>query len=146
MARDYSRNSKWAKRVQRRTVKIADARLDSIVRDMLKMYCADITEEVDRAGEEMVKKLVTITRNTAPAHTGKYYKAIAYETRRRPSGNLYIWGAKKPKHRITHLLVKGHATADGGRTRSDPFLQNALDEVLPEYEYKVVEALRNAGK
>ena len=146
MARDYSRTSKWAQRVQRRTVKISDARIDSMVRDLLTMYCADVTDAVDRAGEEMVKELVRITRNTAPARSGKYYKSITYETRKRPSGNLYVWGAKAPYHRITHLLVKGHATRDGGRTRSDPFLQNALDEVLPEYEYRVLEALRNANK
>ena len=145
MARDYKRG-KWAERVQRRTVRISDRKLDSEIRGILTMYCADVTEEIDKAGAEMVKKLVQITRKTAPARTGKYYRAITSKTIVRPSGNLYIWGVKAPYYRITHLLVKGHPTSDGGRTRSDPFLKNALDEVLPEYEYKVLEAIRNAGK
>lgn len=143
MARDYSRTSAWAKRVQRRTVRISDARLDSTVRELLTMYCADVTDAIDQAGEDMVKELVKITKKTAPDRTGKFRKAITYETRRRPSGNVYVWGVKAPRYRITHLLVKIHATRNGGRTRSDPFLQNALDEVLPEYEARVLEALRN---
>ena len=147
MARDYSsKDSKWAQRVKRRTVKISDARLDSEIREMLTMYAADVTEAIDAAGAEMVKELVKITRNTAPARTGRYFKAITSQTIKRPSGNLYIWGVKAPYYRLTHLLVKGHPTGNGGRTNGDPFLANALEEVLPEYEAKVAEALRNAAK
>jgi len=145
MARDYTKG-KWAERVKRRTVRIADGKLDSEIRGMLTMYCADVTEAVDRAGADMVKKLVRITRNTAPARTGEYFKSITSQTVKRPSGNLYVWGVKAPHYRITHLLVNGHITPDGGRTRSDPFLKNALDEVLPEYERNVLEAIRDAGK
>lgn len=142
MARDYT-TGKWAERVKRRTVRISDHRLDSEIRDLMTMYCADVTDAVDKAGAEMVKELVKITRNTAPVRTGKYYQAITSQTVKRPSGNLYIWGVKAPYHRLTHLLVKGHPTGNGGRTKGDPFLVNALDEVLPEYEEKVWEALRN---
>ena len=49
---------------------------------------------------------------------------------------------KAPCHRLTHLLVHGHETRDGGRTRPDPFLKNALDRVLPEYERDVEEAIK----
>lgn len=144
LARDYtSKDSKWAQRVKRRTVKISDAKLDSEIRGMLTMYCADVTEAIDKAGDEMVKELVKITRNTAPARTGRYYQNITSQTVKRPSGNLYIWGVKGPYYRLTHLLVKGHPTGNGGRTKGDPFLANALEEVLPEYEYKVLEALKN---
>jgi hypothetical protein len=55
---------------------------------------------------------------------------------------LYTWGAKPPDHRLTHLLVKGHAAKDGGRVPGSPFLQNALDVVLPEYENAVKETLQ----
>lgn len=139
MARDYSQD----KRVKRRTVRIGDHRIDSEIRNLLTMYCADVTEAVDKAGETMVRELVRITRNTAPAKSGKFYKAITSKTIKRPSGNLYVWYVKAPKHRITHLLVHGHAKANGGRVKGDPFLHNALEEVLPEYEAKVLEALRN---
>ena len=53
------------------------------------------------------------------------------------------WYVKAPDYRLTHLIVHGHATKDGGRTRGNPFLKNALDEVLPEYEREVEEVLKN---
>lgn len=139
MARDYS-----SERRKVRTVRISDARIDKEVREMLTMYAADITEAIDAAGAEMVKKLVKITRDTAPVRTGCYYQAITSETIKRPSGNLYIWGAGSRHGRLTHLLVRGHPTGNGGRTNGDPFLANALDEVLPEYMDKVEEAIKNA--
>jgi hypothetical protein len=39
--------------------------------------------------------------------------------------------------------VHGHATKNGGRTRADPFLHNALGHVLPEYERAIEEAVQN---
>lgn len=139
MARNYS-----SERRKVRTVRIGDNSLDKEIRGMLTMYAADITEAVDAAGAEMVKKLVKITRDTAPVRTGGYYQAITSQTVRRPSGNVYIWGAGSRHGRLTHLLVKGHPTGNGGRTNGDPFLANALEEVLPEYERKVEEAIKNA--
>lgn len=139
MARDYSKEQRKV-----RTVRIGDSRLDKELREMLTMYAADITEEIDKAGAEMVKKLVKLTQETAPVRTGGYYQAITSKTIKRPSGNLYIWGAGSRYGRLTHLLVKGHPTGNGGRTNGDPFLANALDEVLPEYERRVEEAIKNA--
>lgn len=138
MARDYSKERRKV-----RTVRIGDGALDKEVRGMLTMYAADITEAIDAAGAEMVKELVKITRDTAPVRTGGYFQAITSKTIRRPSGNLYIWGAGSRYGRLTHLLVKGHPTGNGGRTEGDPFLANALDKVLPEYVSKVEEAVKN---
>jgi hypothetical protein len=139
MARDYSKERRKV-----RTVRIGDSSLDKEIRGMLTMYAAEITEEIDAAGAEMVKKLVKLTRDSAPVRTGGYYQAITSKTVRRPSGNLYIWGAGSRYGRLTHLLVKGHPTGNGGRTDGDPFLADALDVVLPEYEEKVKEAINNA--
>lgn len=118
---------------------------DKDLRNLLTIYAEEVNEAVDRAGAEAMKKLVKLTRDTAPVRTGGYYQAITSKTIRRPSGNVYIWGAGGRHGRLTHLLVKGHPTGNGGRTKGDPFLQNALDEVLPEYEAKVLEALKNAN-
>ena len=117
---------------------------DKDLRSLLTIYAADVTEAVDAAGAEAMKKLVKLTRASAPVRTGGYYKAITSKTIKRPSGNLYIWGAGSRYGRLTHLLVKGHPTGNGGRTNGDPFLADALEEVLPEYEKKVMEAINNA--
>ncbi len=117
---------------------------DKDLRNLLTIYAEDVTEAVNAAGAEAIKKLVKLTRASAPVRTGGYYKAITSKTIRRPSGNLYIWGAGSRHGRLTHLLVKGHPTGNGGRTKGDPFLANALEEVLPEYEEKVKEAINDA--
>lgn len=138
MGRDYSKEQRKV-----RTVRLADGKLDKELREMLTMYAADVTEAVDQAGAQMVRKLVKLTQQTAPVRTGGYYQAITSKVIKRPSGNLYIWGAGSRYGRLTHLLVKGHPTGNGGRTKGDPFLENALEEVLPEYERRVKEAIQN---
>lgn len=125
-----------------KTIKPAD--LGEAIAEQLALYGEEVTEAVDAAGLRAIKKLVKRTRDTAPVRTGGYFKAITYTAVKRPSGSVYTWGAKAPHYRLTHLLVHGHEKQNGGRVDGDPFLQNALDEVLPEYEAEVEEALRNA--
>jgi hypothetical protein len=115
---------------------------DAIAKE-LELYQENVTERVNVAGEQAVKKLAKITRSTAPVITGSYAKNISSKLLRPlPSGNVYVWYVKPPDHRLTHLLVHGHPTKNGGRTWRNPFLQNALDTVLPEYEKAVEEAVK----
>lgn len=120
---------------------ISPEQLGAEIQRQLTMYAADVTEAIDAAGAEAAKKLVKLTKASAPVRTGGYYQAITYKTIGRPFGNLYIWGAGSRFGRLTHLLAKGHPTGNGGRTTGDPFLANALEEVLPEYEEKVRRAI-----
>ncbi len=124
-----------------KTIKPTD--LGGAIAEQLTLYHEDVMEAVDAAGLRAIKKLVKRTRDTAPVRTGGYFQAITFKSIRRPSGTVYIWGAGAQHGRLTHLLVKGHPTGNGGRTKGDPFLENALDEVLPEYEAEVEEALKN---
>lgn len=125
-----------------KTIKPAD--LGDAIAEQLALYHEDVVEAVDAAGLRSIKKLVKLTRDTAPVRTGGYFKAITFTTVKRPSGSVYTWGAGAQHGRLTHLLVKGHPTGNGGRTEGDPFLSNALEQVLPEYEAEVEEALKNA--
>lgn len=121
--------------------------LGKAIREQLGLLHEETVEEINAAGERAIKKLVNLTRKTAPKRKsgGDYAKSITHttETISATGDKVYTWGAKAPHHRLTHLLVKGHATLDGGRTRADPFLENALDTVLPEYEKEVEEALKH---
>lgn len=112
--------------------------------EVLGLYHEDVTAAINDLSEEAAKQLVKRTRATAPKGTrGSFKKNIASrKLATSPNGDTFVWYVKPPDHRLTHLLVKGHATRDGGRTRKDPFLQNALDEVLPEYTRQVEEALK----
>lgn len=112
--------------------------------ELMNTYNEQVTEKVNNAGRKAGKQLVDRTRATAPVgYRGAFRKSIALKEE--DAGHRmkkFIWHVKPPNHRLTHLLVKGHATKDGGRTKADPFLTNALAEVLPEYEKDVEEAVK----
>jgi hypothetical protein len=109
----------------------------------LELYHKRTMARVNAAGEEAVKALVKRTKATAPKKSGAFRRAITYKvTKVTATGDQrFTWGAKAPHHRLTHLLVKGHEKATGGRVPGDPFLANALAEVLPAYERAVEEAI-----
>jgi hypothetical protein len=124
------------------TIKPSD--LGAALAEQLGLYGEEVVEAVNAAGEKAAKALVRITKKTAPKRTGGYRKSITYTAKEKSAtgDKEFTWGAKAPHHRLTHLLVKGHPTGNGGRTTGDPFLQNALETVLPEYEKEVEEALK----
>ena len=122
----------------------------------LTIYSAEVNEKLQDITADAMEALVKKTKATAPKGArGSFRKNITSDVsklrkaRRSAHGGLHgrvvktTWYVKAPDYRLTHLLVHGHATKDGGRTKADPFLRNALDEVLPEFERKVEEAVRN---
>lgn len=124
------------------TIKASD--FGAAITEQLTIYHEDVVEEVNSAGERAIKKLVSLTKKTAPKKSGDYAKSITSVAKENPAtgDKEFTWGARAPHHRLTHLLVKGHPTGNGGRTTGDPFLADALDTVLPEYERDVEEALK----
>lgn len=127
----------------KKTIKPSD--LGAAIAEQLGLYREDVVEAVNAAGERAAKSLVQITKKTAPKRTGAYRKSLTYTAAENTAtgDKEFTWGAKGKHGRLTHLLVKGHPTGNGGRTTGDPFLQKALDTVLPEYEKDIQEALKN---
>lgn len=119
--------------------------LGAVIASELTVYHKGVTERVNECGRTAIQKLVKLTKANAPKGVrGSFKRNIASkEVDAGHDMKAFIWHVKAPDHRLAHLLVHGHATKDGGRTRSDPFLANALDQVLPEYEHDIEEAVRN---
>ena len=125
-----------------KTVKPAD--LGAAIAQELTIYHEDVIKRVNQCGEEAVKSLVKKTKATAPKKSGAFRRSIAGKRLEKGNrGDRFVWYVKAPHHRLTHLLVHGHAKVGGGRVDGDPFLENALDEVLPAYETAVTEAVKN---
>lgn len=128
-------------------VTITSDNLADAIEKELTIYHEDVNEKLRDVTRRSMTDLVRKTRATAPkGKRGVFRKAIAGDFRGLKSGSRHVsatWYVRKPHYRLTHLLVKSHATPHGRPTRADPFLQNALDEVLPEYEKQVKEALNN---
>lgn len=119
--------------------------LGKALAEQLTFYHEDIVEKLNAAGEKAIKALVKQTKATAPKRPkgGDYRKSITYTEQEMVGGDKeFTWGAKSPHHRLTHLLVNGHAKKNGGRVPGDPFLENALAQIMPEYEKDVEEALK----
>jgi hypothetical protein len=119
--------------------------LGAAIAQELTIYNNNVIEGVNEAGKKAIKKLVRLTEETAPIgeRNGRNFAAsISSKEIKAQRGNKYVWYVKPPNHRLTHLLVHGHATKDGGRTKPNPFLQNAVDTVLPEFEKDVEEAVK----
>ena len=128
--------------------------LGAAIEQQLTIYSEEVNEKLTAATAETMDKLVKLTKATAPKGArGSFRKNITSDSKqlkrakRSAHGGLHgyvvksTWYVKPPDHRLTHLLVHGHATKDGGRTKPNPFLQNALDKVLPEYEKEVEEII-----
>lgn len=110
----------------------------------LTIYHEQIVAKLDEAAENAAKKLVKLTKATAPKDSGGFRRNIASKRlKKTENGSTYVWYVKPPDHRLTHLLVHGHATKNGGRTKADPFLENALETVRQEYEAAAEEAVKS---
>lgn len=127
---------------------IGPEQLSNAIFEQLELYKKSVVLQIDRCGAKAINELVRITKDTAPInlkHHGRHYvSCIAKKREKSADGTaVYTWYVKPPCHRLTHLLVKGHALKDGGRTKADPFLKNACDKVFPEYEEAVKKAIEN---
>ena len=119
--------------------------LGAAIEQELTIYSEDVMNAVDTAAHDAAKKLVKLTRASAPVgHRGKFRRSISQMPLDRSKlRKSYVWYVRAPAYRLTHLLVHGHATKDGGRTKGSSFLADALNTVLPEYERAVEEAVKN---
>ena len=115
--------------------KVKPEALAAAIQAELEEWSGEVKDRVNDAGRESIDKLVKMTKASAPKKSGKFRRAITSEE------STNAMGAKAPSHRVTHLLVHGHANRGGGRTPGNPFLENALSTVLPEYEKSVKEAV-----
>lgn len=124
---------------------ISPEALGSAIQQELTAYAGRVRDGLDRAAEKAVKKLVKLTRATAPVgHRGAFAKHITYKkTGTAAQSPEYTWGVGGKEYRLTHLIVHGHITPNGGRSRGNQFLENAINEVMPEYEKDVRSVIQN---
>lgn len=124
-----------------KTIKPAD--LGKAISAELGLYHEEVVEKVNAAGASAIKELVKRTKAGAPVATGDFKKSIASKEIDAGHGmKNFVLFARAPFHRIFHLLVHGHAKQNGGRVPGNPFLEDACEQVLPEYEKNVEEALK----
>ena len=132
--------------------RITGGQISKAVGDILYEYQTDVLNGINAAGEAAISDLVKITKRTAPKRTaptrtapkqtGKFRRNITFKREHTVAGDRFIWYVTGKSYRLTHLLVHGHASRNGGRVPGNPFLANALGKVLPGYESEIEGVLR----
>lgn len=137
-------------------VNVQASDLSAVLEAQLSKYNQDVNEQLAEVVDQSITKLVKLTKASAPRgkREGQFAKNIAADKRelKRAKSQMHAglhgrvvsatWYVKAPDYRLTHLIVHGHDKKGGGRTRANPFLKNAVDQVLPEYEQAVQEVFK----
>lgn len=133
--------------MSRDNINITVDQLGEAIEKELKAYSEQVTQGVNEAGLRAANNLRKRLRDTAPKRTGKWKRSLGYSksTNNATGATTYTVGAQGKQGRLTHLLVYGHATKNGGRVRGNPFWANAVNATLPEYEQDVKNVIENKG-
>ena len=126
-----------------KTIAVSD--IAKVIGKEFDAYNQKLIENVNRLSEDAAAELARKTKRTAPRLSGRFRKDITSgKVKDGISGDTYAWYVKPPSYRLTHLLVNGHAVRGGGRTRRNPFLENACNDVLPSYEKSVAKTVEES--
>jgi len=118
---------------------------DAELREILMNYALTCGDRLDELSMEAVERLVSMTKSNAPrGHRDpkkkiarpRFHVTIAYKKLEASwfGASRYIWYVKKPNYRLTHLIAKSRRLRNNRVVPGNPFLQNALDTVLRDYE------------
>lgn len=123
--------------------------LSSELEKELTVYSKSVLEKLKITAEKYSTELVAQTKATAPVgnrRSNKYKNSIKCKKLNESArGITYVWyvDSKDSNYRLTHLLVHGHALRDGGRSKANDFLKNAVDDVTAKYIQEVEEIIKN---
>ena len=135
--------------------KISIDDLADAIGERLTVYQSETAHKVLNVTKKTMRRFVKITKQTAPRQTadpkrkgtlraGTFARAIRSTVEDNGlTGSKGIWYVGGKEYRLTHLIVNGHQLRQGGRTRGDPFLENALESVADEYIKGIEEAVKN---
>lgn len=120
--------------------------LAEMITNELSIYKTEIIQNVNLLSKQAIQDLVKRTKRTAPKGNSKEHFRDSISSKKLKTNvagdETYVWYVKAPNYRLTHLLVHGHALRQGGRAKADPFLENAMNEIIPAYTTSVEEAIK----
>lgn len=117
------------------------------MQEILGEYTDEVVKVVDEVLQEVGKKASDdLSANASQIggfkdRTGKYRQSwtVTHETHRTFSSTVVH--AKAPHYRLTHLLEYGHATSNGGRTKSFPHIYTINEDAQEMAMRKIMEAI-----
>lgn len=128
---------------------MADISIENLateIEGILENYNKTIVEGVKSETKKAMRQLVKGTKQDAPVgNRYQHYKdsIASKKVVESEDGLIMRWYVKGSDYRLTHLLEKGHATRNGGRTKAYHFIGKNLDKVKEEYERDIKEVIKN---
>lgn len=122
--------------------------LSEAINQELTIYSDNIIRGVKTNAQTAIKNLVERTKETAPVgNRQKHYRdnIASRKLEETDRSVTYQWYVKAPDYRLSHLLEKGHATKNGGRTKAYGFISMAEERTVREYEAAIEEVIRFNG-
>lgn len=125
-----------------KTVKVDD--LADEITKVMKDFANATEETVEKAIKETAKDAVEELRNANPPGSGQYgswkeynksWKVMQTKSDKRYHRKATIHNEKH--YRLTHLLEKGHALVNGGRTRAFPHIAKVDEKAQNELIEKI---------
>lgn len=117
-------------------VRLARGSIEIQLAEILNNYTEEVIEVLEESAAEVANEAAEELKRSSPQRYGKYAKGWRAKRETNRKGASYI--VHNPKHyRLTHLLEKGHAKANGGRTRAQSHIQPAEQKAITEYEKKI---------
>lgn len=106
-----------------RTVSIEQ--MAEAINDGLQEYADLAADEMKAAVKTTAKSVKDEIASTAPKDTGAYAKSWTTKATSETSTSIEMTVYSKNKYQLAHLLEKGHALRNGGRTRAFPHIAPA---------------------
>ena len=99
----------------------------------LSEYSEEVAENLEVIKKKVAEDTVELLKRTSPrGRRGKYAKG--WRLKKEGTG-YYIYNATD--YRLTHLLERGHAKADGGRTKAQPHIAQAEREAIEKIGVRI---------
>ncbi|MBU3153501.1 hypothetical protein [Clostridium estertheticum] len=120
---------------------------DAILKE-LENYSELVTEGIKKSVDIVAKECDAVIKEhiTFDEPTGKYVKAFKIkkvtDSQFNRSRTWYVSGSQ---YRLTHLLEKGHATRNGGRTKAYKHIEYGEELVIKRMQELSREVIENAG-
>lgn len=102
---------------------LADA-LATALEDYRQEVFDDVKDSVKKTSRVCVKTL----KSTSPKLTGHYKNGWKVKTAYEDPYDIRVQVYNKTDYQLTHLLEKGHANINGGRTPAHPHIKPAAEE------------------
>lgn len=111
----------------------------------LSNYSKEVTEKTKKNVDTVSKEVNEAIKShiTFKQWTGKYVKAFRIKTVYEGAFNKRnTWHVSGNQYRLTHLLEKGHALRDGGRTKAYPHIKYGEEIAKKRMEELTKEAVK----